>query len=1269
MANPNQQNGSAGQIDYPEPSSENSMNPYPATNQSAYGPYAGSLSLGASAIPPSSYDSPFAFSTGQPTFGTVPEPQNGASQVDHHVTDFRSFTETPQPSNQLPRLAPRPPSNAAQPAAPATEVQKLAQQFQIRHGDPGSRFSEETSSFSLLKGYYADDDVGGRAAARRAYHAAMEGSRRATDPRYNTPDQNGGALDDAELVAMGYLPANATEDGTRTVTGRRRGRGGWKKFLKDTEHENLGAAIKPLRRGRGGHQRGGKGSRGPRRKKATDPGPEFRTYMAKANKAKLDNNIDAALDFARQAIGANPEIYQAHVLLSELLRDRGDLGDLELSVQTLWIGAQSARTPEAWSLTSDRILDLAGEARSWARIKSAIDCLSEALRLQTPLKYDKELELEIRAKKFELHKELNDSKGARHDCKNILKQWPKKTYYLHEYARLCAAWGDASELVKAKEAYDHAFDLYRDEEQFGEVGVDPLDQWSHLNIYLEVVHDLNIPWEGLAMAKRLARWFLGRKEESFWDRFKEDDREFDEGNERRNFVSEFQMGLASRDMDRFGTGMPIEIKVRMGLLRIKCGMHCYEEGLRHFRSLLNYRDWIKDYYEPFQQVAACLRKIGFMKEAAEFYDCLRKIGDEDDDRDEILDDNTWITIATCYQALERTKDAIAVYELVRLRKGNGYTKVCAKLAKLYEDGGETDKARFLCNELIFLNRRDLLIDAGVQMVPPSTKAQPPPFKIVRPDMSKVFPLLRPKPVVPLRELRPNGVPNVLPGGQGTFSNFNLKGPVSAPVKLLPAPKDQPESPAPELPTKKRKRKKRSALQNIVGDVEDPQGAQADEPPIKRPKLQKPIGPKKPTRKELRTQEIQDAETRVSAHYNLVKMHWEALKEGKDEEAIEQWIEAANNMLDDFSSMRVFFPERDKTIRLRPGHDPVSTPFTKDSRRSTLTAPDAFLGITFVEWHHVFVDLAIIYANSGEQERCYRIVKDVLFGANVFFQDDDINWTSFAVGLYCGFAFNDSEYLIALARQIIVKNNFRGGMAFQLLAAVNRFAFGNNWFSAGPTQKFMLRMVKQFDYMVMPEEIREKHDWSIHKNALADRAKKFTHENAELDAGILLTYGHMVAVANHSHSALPYYYRALALQPENICVNLSIACMWIQNSMKRQTENRQFGITQGLTFLYRYYDLRVASGKACHRQEAEYNVGRTWHQLGLTHLAVPAYERVLGLSEAVRKERTESVQKSEEPIEVEGEDFAMEAAYALQNIFAVAGDQEAAMRVTEEWLVL
>ena len=64
-------------------------------------------------------------------------------------------------------------------------------------------------------------------------------------------------------------------------------------------------------------------------------------------------------------------------------------------------------------------------------------------------------------------------------------------------------------------------------------------------------------------------------------------------------------------------------------------------------------------------------------------------------------------------------------------------------------------------------------------------------------------------------------------------------------------------------------------------------------------------------------------------------------------------------------------------------------------------------------------------------------------------------------------------------------------------------------------------------------------------------------------------------------------------------------------------------------------------------------------LGLTHLAVPYYEHCLNLSEAVGKDYTD----------VGVEDFAQEAAFALQQIWATNGNEKSALEVTERWLQL
>ena len=119
--------------------------------------------------------------------------------------------------------------------------------------------------------------------------------------------------------------------------------------------------------------------------------------------------------------------------------------------------------------------------------------------------------------------------------------------------------------------------------------------------------------------------------------------------------------------------------------------------------------------------------------------------------------------------------------------------------------------------------------------------------------------------------------------------------------------------------------------------------------------------------------------------------------------------------------------------------------------------------------------------------------------------------------------------------------------------------------------------------------------------------------------------------------------------------MAVGLAYIHYALKRQVENRQHLILQGLTFLFLYYDSRKLSPNVEERLEAHYNMARTYHMLGLSNLAVPYYSLVLeeakGQDTRVR------------------EDIVVEAAYNLQTISAMAGNQELACAVTEEWLVI
>lgn len=148
-------------------------------------------------------------------------------------------------------------------------------------------------------------------------------------------------------------------------------------------------------------------------------------------------------------------------------------------------------------------------------------------------------------------------------------------------------------------------------------------------------------------------------------------------------------------------------------------------------------------------------------------------------------------------------------------------------------------------------------------------------------------------------------------------------------------------------------------------------------------------------------------------------------------------------------------------------------------------------------------------------------------------------------------------------------------------------------------------------------------------------------------------------------------RAHSLDPDNMMIALSIAQCYIQDGLKRQSDNRQYLLAQGFAFLHRYYNARIASASAsatsaaaaaAERQEAHYNLARTYHGVGLPHLAMEYYH--LALLEKVEDEgegKGKGVMGSQ--------DISREAAFNLQQLCLVGGDLETVRLLGERYLVL
>ena len=328
----------------------------------------------------------------------------------------------------------------------------------------------------------------------------------------------------------------------------------------------------------------------------------------------------------------------------------------------------------------------------------------------------------------------------------------------------------------------------------------------------------------------------------------------------------------------------------------------------------------------------------------------------------------------------------------------------------------------------------------------------------------------------------------------------------------------------------------------------------------------------------------------------------------------------------------------------------------------LMVPNDFQAVDFHKWHRLIVQLCLCYAEHGDQVRCYNVLTEVLLRANIFNETAfrEINST---VALFCALKFNDSKYANEIVRDHALRSEFRASVPFQLINGVSNLCYGEeNAFSTGPNQKYMARAIKAMDYNFLPPTIRDQQDYGEQLPALETRLAKYGPENGPPDAGVLIIYGNVLVMTSLRNAALPYYLRALALQPDNPMLHLSIGISYIHQGMKRQTENRQYAIQQGIAFVQRFHELRTFNGDVSHTQEAEYNMAKIWHMLGLAHLAIPGYEKVLALSDQIDGEAA-----------IDGyavkADYAKEAAYALQQLFALAGNQEAAAAITEQWLVI
>ncbi|EMR71485.1 putative rna polymerase iii transcription factor tfiiic protein [Eutypa lata UCREL1] len=286
---------------------------------------------------------------------------------------------------------------------------------------------------------------------------------------------------------------------------------------------------------------------------------------------------------------------------------------------------------------------------------------------------------------------------------------------------------------------------------------------------------------------------------------------------------------------------------------------------------------------------------------------------------------------------------------------------------------------------------------------------------------------------------------------------------------------------------------------------------------------------------------------------------------------------------------------------------------------------------------------------------------------------------------CALRGRDEETCVAMARYFTSKHQFDTD-AFRIFAALSRLCPSPaSWYASGPVQKFLLRQIRIMDTTLVPKQAKMGREQSPSEEAEAEAEAEVegaTYPGKEPDATLLTLYGHVLFISNSFTYALNYLLRALSIDPTNTMIALSIGQCYIQDGLKRQSDNRQYLIAQGFAFLHRYYDARISSplplpsAAAAERQEAHYNLARTYHSVGIPHLAAEYYRRAL--QEGERVVDGDGNGDGDWDMVVDGgggnnimgsQDISREAAFNLQQLCLAGGDLETVRAVGERFLVI
>ncbi|KAF9889891.1 transcription factor TFIIIC subunit tfc4 [Aspergillus nanangensis] len=952
--------------------------------------------------------------------------------------------------------------------------------------------------------------------------------------------------------------------------------------------------------------RGGKGvKRGPR--KPLEPSPEFKLLHSEATSAFIDGDYDRAADLVKRAIQINPEMFAAHSLLSEIFLAQGEK---DKALTALFSGAHTQpRDPTVWARVAKMILERSGDDRQ-AALNDVIYCYSRVIEID-PRNHN------ARYHRAAVYRELGYNGRAATEYERILRDIPHDTRALRYLAEI---YIDLNQVDKAVERWAGSVEYY--------ISLDPEEapemSWSDVNIYAELYSYLGQHAKGLKALKQLSRWLLGRKDDTMWDEFDGDDREWDaEDSPRRIKVDGYIPGQWPRDS--YGLGLPPELRIKLGLFRLRMGYENKDEALFHF-EWLNPEDSseearLYDYGDLFREVADNLKDVGLFEDALRFYMPLQETTEH-------ADVSYFMAMGDCLRELDKLEDAENCYLMV-VEHDPGHISSRVHLARLYESIGMNEQALKFVNEAALLERQE---SRGNRRRKDTRLEQ-----LVM-EFKKAAEISMGVENAPLRPIAP---------------------------KLT----DQEESSATFTTAATSRRRSVSEEGDRTDDVQYLYEKLSQlQPKVKEGDLEA-------------TEDWLDIADALLRDFRSNRIFYPLQRSltfvGYSRDAQKKVGKAkGRTLMDEMQEMAGRLQESLGAIPDQPLQDAIPTDYHGISFDEWL---DLFLQYALLVAGQGEPDEAYdALAAAADASIWYhakpktRLIHVCWFTCALRAQDED------TLANEARWFIKEYQFVTDTYRLFAMLSRVCGDPHRSLFHSSPNMKFMLRQIKA---MDYHLPNDPQPGKTVRPSIYKE-------RASLSTRDEMGEYIVAEdMDIALLVLYGHILYSGNSFYPALNYFYRAYALDDQNPAVLLSIGLCYIHQSLKRQADNRHYLIMQGLSFMHEYRRVRERKDSLLQeRQEMEFNFARVYHNLSLAHLAVEGYQRVLAIGEEIQaqsqrakpvsrvtqevdNEDTDMVDPESDVMENFVEDFSPEAAFALQTIYALSGDFQSAQDVTGRCLVI